>query len=79
MQAAYSAAIDWGDGTQVVWGSLVYDPVNQVWDVQGSHTYALAGNYTVAVTIGDGVGDSAWPGIATVATVQPTYATVERK
>jgi hypothetical protein len=75
LQADYSASIAWGDGHTSP-GSFVYDTVNDVWDVRGSHTYAEAGGYTVSVTINDGPANSAnAASTATVADVPLTNAT----
>ena len=51
--ASYSATITWGDGSTSP-GSFVYDAINNVWDVQGSNTYAEEGSYNVSVTVNDG-------------------------
>jgi hypothetical protein len=48
--ADYSAMINWGDNTQPAPGTIT-GPVNGVFTVQASHTYAQAGNYTVTATL----------------------------
>ena len=47
----FTATIDWGDGT-ISQGRLISQGYG-MFDVDGSHTYAVAGNYTIAVTIED--------------------------
>ncbi len=72
LQSDYSASIAWGDGGTSP-GSFVYDATNNVWDVQGSHTYAEAGSDSISVTINDGPPNSASAGsTATVADVPLT-------
>ncbi|HLJ93650.1 MAG TPA: Ig-like domain-containing protein [Gemmataceae bacterium] len=46
----YSASINWGDGTAPATGSISYS--GGIFTVNGTHTYAAANSYTVAVTIG---------------------------
>jgi hypothetical protein len=48
--ADYSAMINWGDNTQPAPGTIT-GPVNGVFTVQASHTYAQAGNYTLTATL----------------------------
>ncbi len=75
LQSDYSASITWGDGNTSP-GSLVYDATNNVWDVQGSHTYAEDGSYPISVTVNDGSTNSATAsGTATVADVPLTSVT----
>jgi hypothetical protein len=47
---AYSATIDWGDGTAPTPGAI-FTPDALVFTVKGGHTYAEEGSYTIAVTI----------------------------
>jgi hypothetical protein len=46
----YSASIDWGDHTTPTAGTIS-GPAGGVFTVQGSHSYAQAGNYPVTVTV----------------------------
>ncbi|MDR3635517.1 MAG: hypothetical protein P4L84_17060 [Isosphaeraceae bacterium] len=48
----FSAQINWGDGTPSTIGTVVKDPVSG-FDVLGSHTYAAAGTFSVAVSVAD--------------------------
>jgi hypothetical protein len=50
----YTASIDWGDGSTSA-GSVQVDP-NGGFDVTGSHTYSLSGNFTIGVSIADAGG-----------------------
>jgi hypothetical protein len=55
----YKATIDWGDHLAPSPGSLSFDPfVSVQYDVSGTHTYRVAGNYTILVTVTDGGGAS---------------------
>ena len=59
--ADYGATVNWGDGTTADLldaTHFAWDPVHKVWDVNGSHTYAKAGGYTITVTVNDGPGNS---------------------
>ncbi len=49
--ADYAATIDWGDGTTADAGVITYDAASQVFTVQGSHTYAEEGGYSITVTL----------------------------
>jgi hypothetical protein len=49
---AYSATIDWGDGSPVSSATIVGDPGGP-FNVVGSHAYAQAGNFTAQVTISE--------------------------
>jgi cyanophycinase-like exopeptidase len=49
----YSATINWGDGSGQNAGTIV-EVSPGVFEVQGSHTYALAGEYTVQVFLDQG-------------------------
>ena len=81
LQADYSATITWGDGNSSL-GSFVYDTIDNVWDVQGSHTYVAAGSFNVSVTINDGPTNSttasstATVAAATTTTVSTSHASV---
>lgn len=48
----FVASIDWGDGSPTSNGTIVSDGTSS-YDIQGSHTYASGGNYTVNVTLTD--------------------------
>jgi hypothetical protein len=45
----YSATIDWGDATAATTGTITFS--SGVFSVQGAHTYAEEGSYTITVTI----------------------------
>jgi hypothetical protein len=49
--SAYSADIDWGDGTTTSSGTISVDSSTGVFTVQGSHTYAEEGSYTITATV----------------------------
>ena len=55
--SAYSASIDWGDGTRSA-GTVVANSTGG-FDVRGDHTYASAGSYSAVVSIQDSGGSSA--------------------
>jgi len=50
----YTATIDWGDATPMTAGTITANGTG--FSVTGSHTYTLAGNYTITVTIHDAGG-----------------------
>ena len=50
--SAYSATISWGDGSWPTAGSIA-GPVDGVFSVTASHTYANSGTYTMTVTVTD--------------------------
>ncbi len=50
--ANFVATIDWGDGTTPTAGTITADGVGQ-FQVNGTHTYAQAGSYSVVTTITD--------------------------
>ena len=77
LQADYSATINWGDSNTSP-GSFVYDTVNNVWDVQGSHTYAEGGDFTLTVTINIGTQIVTASSTVTVADVPLTNVTGAR-
>jgi hypothetical protein len=52
----YTATINWGDGSGVTSGKIVYNSSTGRFDVQGSHTYAMKRTYTITVTITDSGG-----------------------
>jgi hypothetical protein len=56
---AYSASINWGDGSPSSSGVIAYDAVNQVFTVSGSHTYSGQANNTGLVTISHGTSTGA--------------------
>jgi hypothetical protein len=47
----YGATIDWGDQSTPTGGSITYDSGTGQFTVQGSHTYAQNGAYSITVTI----------------------------
>src|SRR5439155_807876 len=56
----YAATIDWGDATAPSAGLVVLQDFSSYGfpAVTGSHTYAVAGTYTVTVTVADADGSS---------------------
>jgi hypothetical protein len=54
----YKATINWGDGSAATAGTIVYNSSTGRFDVQGGHTYAKAGKYTITVTITDAGGST---------------------
>jgi hypothetical protein len=68
----YAAAIDGGDGTAPTFGTLVAGTIpagsfTTPYSIDGSHTFAKAGKYTVLIDVIDSNGESFWA--ATTATV----------
>jgi hypothetical protein len=54
---AYTATIDWGDGTPLASGTVVQLGANpNQLAIEGGHTYAAPGTYVVQTTISDGEG-----------------------
>jgi hypothetical protein len=47
--ANYTATINWGDGTPATSGTITF--ANGIFAVQGSHTYAQEGSYSVVVSV----------------------------
>jgi Pro-kumamolisin, activation domain/Bacterial Ig-like domain (group 3) len=58
VQGNYTATIDWGDGTATTLGTVVGSAGN--FNISGTHTYAVAGFYSINVTIGVSDGRSAY-------------------
>jgi PKD repeat protein len=77
---AYTATIDWGDGTPTTSGRIEpagldaeIPPAHAVFSVDGGpHTYTQAGSYTIHATVTDNAGDS----VTTTATLQVTSVTI---
>jgi alpha-tubulin suppressor-like RCC1 family protein len=76
---AFSATINWGDGTTPSTGTVV--PDGEVYTVEGTHTYTATGRYTVTTTVTDSPDIS--ESVSTTATVtkpaKPTLKTVSPK
>jgi hypothetical protein len=49
--AAYTAVINWGDGTATSPGTITFDAGTNRFSVTGDHTYATVGTYNMTVTI----------------------------
>ena len=47
----FTASIDWGDGTAATVGTITFNSTTGVFSIQGSHTYATTGNYSINVTL----------------------------
>lgn len=54
--ANFSAQINWGDGTELTDATIVQNPVNKVFYVYGTHTYAVAGQFPVTAHINGDLG-----------------------
>lgn len=54
----FTATINWGDGSAPSM-AMVLPGTGNLFDVDGSHTYAVAGTFTVAVTVNDQGGSTA--------------------
>src|SRR5262249_34937519 len=57
----FSAEIDWGDGSPTSFGTIVAGPVlpaGPTFLVQGGHTYAEEGTYTIKVHFSDNFGQT---------------------
>ena len=70
----FTATIDWGDGTPITQGTIVQPGgVGTVFDVEGGHTYAAHGTYTITTVVTD-VGGSVvtLTNTATVTDAAPT-------
>ncbi len=70
----FTATIDWGDGTPIAQGTIVQPGgVGTTFDVEGGHTYARFGTYTVTTVVTD-VGGSVvtLTNTATVTDAAPT-------
>jgi N-acetylneuraminic acid mutarotase len=72
---SFSAVINWGDGTGADTVTASVALVNGQLTVSGSHTYAAAGNDTLAVTVTDNAGDS-WTTQASMSTAREEPAAV---
>ncbi len=69
--SAYSATIDWGDGTAVSAGTIA--STGSGYSVAGTHTYALDGSFSATVTIDD-TGGASTEVISSVAVTNPALA-----
>lgn len=66
-QSDFAASINWGDGTTAP-ASVVPSPTTSgVFNVDGTHTYTTTGNYSIAITVADQIGNT-FP-ITVIATV----------
>lgn len=65
--SAYTALIDWGDGTTPIPGTVTYNSGTDSFTVTGTHTYLTQGNYTTTVTISHGTApDAVLTGLAII-------------
>ena len=64
---SYQAVIDWGDNTPSSTGTITYNNSTQTYTVTGSHTYDVAGSFTMTVTLRKaGLPDAVVQPVATV-------------
>jgi uncharacterized protein (TIGR03118 family) len=54
---SYAATIDWGDGTSTSAGTISQS--GTIFQISGSHNYAVSGNYTLQVEVSDEGGSTA--------------------
>jgi PKD repeat protein len=54
--AAYSAMVDWGDGSTPTAATITGSDSGELTALTSGHTYAAAGNYTITTTIRDSQG-----------------------
>ena len=47
----YAATINWGDGTPSTPGAITFNAITGIFAVSGNHTYMVAGNLPITVTI----------------------------
>jgi PKD repeat protein len=74
-QDIHTATINWGDGTAIENGSILFANGSGV--IGGQHTYADDGVYTVTVTVSDGDGGSDTQSfLVTVNNVDPTFSEI---
>ncbi len=74
--SAYTAQINWGDGSQASAGTVVAvsgGPAG-TFAVQGSHTYSTTGTYSLTITVSDSGGQQAT--IASTAAVNPAWTLI---
>lgn len=65
--SAYTATINWGDGTAVEPISVVYNSGTDSFSVVGTHTYLTAGSYNTVITISHGTApDTVFNGLAII-------------
>ena len=62
----FSATINWGDGTAPTNGTVVAEG-GGVFDVDGNHTYAEEGPFTISVSVNDGTNTGSTTDSATIA------------
>jgi hypothetical protein len=73
--SAYTASIDWGDGSSAEDGTVIAEP-GSTFAVSGSHAYSHPGNYGITVTV-DGPNDSeTFASTVSVARAAPVVSSV---
>lgn len=76
--ADLSVSINWGDGTAASAGTLLNQGQGE-FEVQGTHTYASTGSYTVTTTLDDDISTQGHPTTTATgaATVEPAWGLVQ--
>jgi hypothetical protein len=73
--SSFTATINWGDGSPGTSGTIAAD-AGGGFRVNGSHTYAASGTYTVTIQVADMIGNFATTSASATVTNLPTVTTV---